>query len=76
MKICSDASYKIQLFGFQEIHSQDANFYKYKKGKQITHQHHNVTTASTMSRDLPEEAKFHTGQRKHLHTLQKALFYL
>lgn len=50
MKICGDASYKIQLLGFQDSSSQDANLYKKKEGKQITDQDHNVNTANTVSR--------------------------
>lgn len=32
MRICGDVSYKIQLFGFQDGASQDANLYKNKEG--------------------------------------------
>lgn len=74
MKICGDASYKIQLLGFQDSSSQDANLYKKKEGKQITDQDHNVNTANTVSRQLPEEDNFHTGKRKQSMHFKKHYF--
>lgn len=74
MKICGDGSYKIQLFDFQENPSQNANLYKNNEGKQISDHDHNVNTANTVSRELPEE--FSHWPKKEVYMLQEAFFYL